>query len=62
LTAILQEGMDRGEFQSLNAEIATWSLLGIMYPYFYPAHSGEKPIPAGTIQEIVSIYLNGVKK
>lgn len=62
LTAILQEGMDRGEFQSLNAEIATWSLLEIMYPYFYPAHSGEKPIPAGTIQEIVSIYLNGVKK
>ncbi len=62
LTAILQEGMDRGEFQSLNAEIATWSLLGIMYPYFYPTHSGEKPIPAGTIQEIVSIYLNGVKK
>ena len=62
LTAILQEGMDRGEFQSLNAEIATWSLLGIMYPYFYPAHSGEKPIPAGTIHEIVSIYLNGVKK
>ena len=62
LIAILQEGMDRGEFQSLNAEIATWSLLGIMYPYFYPAHSGEKPIPTGTIQEIVSIYLNGVKK
>ena len=62
LTAILQEGMDRREFQALNADIATWSLLGIMYPYFYPAHSGEKPIPAGTIQEIVSIYLNGVKK
>ena len=62
LIAVLQEGMDRGEFQSLNAEIATWSLLGIMYPYFYPAHSGEKPIPTGTIQEIVSIYLNGVKK
>ena len=62
LTAILQEGMDRGEFQSLNAEIATWSLLGIMYPYFYPALCGEKPIPAGTIQEIVRIYLNGVKK
>ena len=62
LTAILQEGMDRGEFQALNAEVATWSLLGIMYPYFYPAHSGEKPIPTETIQEIVSIYLNGVKK
>ena len=43
LTAILREGMEGGEFRMLNAEVATWSLLGIMYPYFYPAHSGSRP-------------------
>jgi AcrR family transcriptional regulator len=59
LTAILQEGIDRGEFRTLNAEVATWSLLGIMYPYFYPSHS-TRPLAPETIQEIVSIYLNGV--
>jgi AcrR family transcriptional regulator len=62
LTAILQEGMERGEFRTLNAEVATWSLLGIMYPYFYPAHSGNRPIAPETINEIVSIYLNGMTK
>jgi len=35
-------------------------LLGIMYPYFYPAHSGNRPIEADTIDEIVTIYLNGL--
>jgi AcrR family transcriptional regulator len=62
LTAILQEGMERGEFRTLNAEVATWSLMGIMYPYFYPAHSGSRPIAPETIGEIVSIYLNGMTK
>ncbi len=60
LTAIFQAGVDSGEFRPIHAEVATWSLLGIMYPYFYPAHSGERPIAAETIQEIISIYLNGV--
>jgi AcrR family transcriptional regulator len=60
LTAIFQSGMDNGEFRQLDASVATWSLLGIMYPYFYPAHSGDRPIAADTINEIVSIYLNGV--
>jgi AcrR family transcriptional regulator len=60
LTAIFQSGMDNGEFRPLDANVATWSLLGIMYPYFYPARSGDRPIAAETIQEIISIYLNGV--
>jgi AcrR family transcriptional regulator len=62
LTAILQEGMERGEFRTLNAEVATWSLLGIMYPYFYPNHGGGKPLASETIQEIISIYLEGMTK
>ncbi|CAG1002321.1 HTH-type transcriptional repressor KstR2 [Anaerolineales bacterium] len=62
LTAILQEGMERGEFRTLNAEVATWSLMGIMYPYFYPSHGGGKPLTPETIHEIISIYLEGVTK
>lgn len=61
LTAILQEGMQHGEIRALNAEVATWSLLGIMYPYFYPAHS-SRPLAPETIREIVNIYLNGVTR
>ncbi len=60
LTALLQSGMERGEFRPLDAKTAAWALLGIMYPYFYPAHSGDRPIEADTIDEIVTIYLNGL--
>jgi len=60
LTALLQGGMERGEFRPLDAKTAAWALLGIMYPYFYPAHSGDRPIEPGTIDEIVTIYLNGL--
>jgi AcrR family transcriptional regulator len=60
LVSIYQAGIDRSEFQPLDAEVATWALLGIMYPYFYPAHTGKTPLASETIQEIVNIYLNGV--
>jgi len=60
LTALLQSGMEKGEFRPLDAKTAAWALLGIMYPYFYPAHSGDRPIEPGTIDEIVTIYLNGL--
>lgn len=63
LIAIIKTGIESREFQSLNAEVATWALLGIMYPYFYPvdARKGE-PVPAGVIDEIVTIYLKGIEK
>ncbi|MBI3174810.1 MAG: TetR/AcrR family transcriptional regulator [Chloroflexi bacterium] len=60
LAQIFQQGVDAGEFRPLQTEVATWALMGIMYPYFYPAHTGDKPLPAETIQTIVDIYLNGV--
>lgn len=61
LSAIIQEGMEHGEFRTFSVEIATWSLMGIMYPYFYPAHN-DKPLTPEIIHEVVGIYLNGVKK
>lgn len=62
LIAIFQAGIKSGELKSLNAEVATWALLGIMYPYFYPAHTGDKPVPANVIEEIVTIFLMGIEK
>ena len=62
LIAIFQAGIKSGELKSLNAEVATWALLGIMYPYFYPAHTGDKPVPANVIDEIVTIFLMGIEK
>jgi AcrR family transcriptional regulator len=60
LAQIFQQGVDAGEFRPLQTEVATWALMGIMYPYFYPPHTGDKPLSPETIQTIANIYLNGV--
>ena len=62
LIAIFQAGIESGELKSLNADVATWALLGIMYPYFYPAHTGDKPVAENVIDEIVTIFLKGIEK
>ncbi len=60
IQAILISGMQTGEFKPLQPEVATWVLLGMMYPYFYPTQSREMPIPAETVEQILAIYLSGI--
>jgi AcrR family transcriptional regulator len=60
LQAILRAGMEHNELKPMQLDVAVWALMGIMYPYFYPAHAGNSPISAETIQMIVEIYLNGL--
>ncbi len=62
LQKLFLDGIETGEFRTMDPAVATWALLGIMYPYFYPADTGAKPVTLETIQQIVSIYLSGVKK
>lgn len=62
IKSILQAGMDAGEFRVIPVDIAVWTLLGMMYTYFYPAHTGAKTVPAETIHEIATIYLKGIEK
>jgi AcrR family transcriptional regulator len=59
---ILTRGMQSGEFRRIRPEVATWTLLGMMYPYFYPTHSGNVPVSDETIQEILTVYLTGLQK
>ena len=58
--AILSAGMERGEFEKVQPAVATWTLLGMMYPYFYPAHTGNTGLSDETIQQILTIYLKGL--
>ena len=65
IEAILKSGMQRGELKSIRPEVATWTLLGMMYPYLYPAHAEtthteKSSLPEDTIQQIISIYLDGI--
>jgi AcrR family transcriptional regulator len=60
LQKIFQTGVENGEFRPIDPVVATWALLGIMYPYFYPTHSESTPLQPETIREIIGIYMNGV--
>jgi len=62
LQAILQEGMDQGDFRTIPGEIAVWALLGIMFPYFYPSHLKDPTIPQETIDEVSRIFFLGISK
>ncbi len=62
LRSLVQTGIAAGEFRSIDPSITTWALLGMMYPYFYPAHTGNKPLPATTIEAVTSIFLNGIQQ
>ncbi len=60
--AILKAGMDSGELKQVRPDIATWALLGVIYPYLYPAQAGNVGLPSETIQEITNIYLDGMSR
>jgi AcrR family transcriptional regulator len=60
IEAILRFGMEQGEFKAIRPEVATWTLLGMMYPYFYPAHAGNVGVTGETIQQIVTVFLDGI--
>jgi AcrR family transcriptional regulator len=65
-TGKLQEifvlGMKNGEFKSMDPDIATWALLGLLYPYLYPNHFGSAPLSHEKIELIISLFMDGIRK
>jgi TetR/AcrR family transcriptional regulator, cholesterol catabolism regulator len=60
IQAILESGIKTGELRPIDAHVAVWALLGMMYPYFYPAHLQEIPPASQVAEQIVTIYLDGI--
>jgi len=58
---LLREGIARGELRPMNAALATWILLGMMYPFFYPAHRGERAVDGETIELMLTTFFEGVQ-
>lgn len=52
--AILADGIQRGELRPMDPALATWMLLGMMYPFFYSAHA----VARSTSPEIVDLMLD----
>ncbi len=59
IQGILQEGVSSGELREMDARHATWILLGMMYPYFYPSHRKEMGDPQVALDLMLRIYFEG---
>ncbi len=59
IQSILQEGVERGELKDMDTRQATWVLLGMMYPYFYPSHRSEMGDPQAALEMMLTIFFEG---
>ncbi len=58
IQAVLQGGIERGELRRVNVQLATWLLLGMAYPFFYPNHS---PGDMGeAIDLMIAVFFDGL--
>jgi AcrR family transcriptional regulator len=62
LSEMIKAGMICGEFKEMDLDIATWSLMGLMYPYLYPNQFGYSLLTQEKVQLIISIFMDGIKK
>lgn len=60
IEGIIRQGVEKGELREVDPGVATWTMLGMMYPYFYPAHAAELPPPIDVADQLSSIYLDGL--
>ncbi len=56
---IMREGIASGELRPMNSSLATWLLLGMMYPFFYAAHAGEMTSFDETTSLMLDIFFDG---
>lgn len=57
---LLQSGMERGELRRMDPHLATWTLLGMMYPYFHPAPPVTNLPADSLIESLLSIFFDGL--
>ncbi|HHW84985.1 MAG TPA: TetR/AcrR family transcriptional regulator [Chloroflexi bacterium] len=62
ITNILAAGMACGEFRALDPGIATWTLLGMMYPYFHVTPVTGVAPTTSLIQQLLSIFFDGLQR
>lgn len=60
IQAIIKSGILAGELRKVDPTLATWALLGMMFPYFYPGNSNENTPPHSVSTQLLTIYLDGL--
>ena len=60
IAALFDDGIRAGEFRAMDSWFLTWSLLGMMYPYFYPAQVRQMPPGEKIAHQLVDVFLFGI--
>src|SRR5512136_2220278 len=59
---ILCGGVERGELKPVNVQLATWIVLGMAYPFLYPAHEHELGGVREAMDLMVMTFFDGLGK
>jgi AcrR family transcriptional regulator len=59
IDAMLTEGVTSGELLPMDTATATWVLLGMMYPFFYPSQNRAAGETGQAVQLMLSIFFDG---
>jgi AcrR family transcriptional regulator len=60
ITAIVAEGVQRGEVRPLEPSLTTWVLLGMLYPFFAPSGDAHPETTFAAVEAALDIFFNGV--
>lgn len=61
IAAIFEDGVTSGEFKALDPQVATWSLLGMLYPYFHVSPvTGVMPSET-LVAQLMEIFFHGLR-
>ncbi len=62
IVQIFQEGVQSGELRAVDARVATWTLLGMLYPFFSPsAVLRSREAEAQMAAQMLTIFFDGVR-
>jgi AcrR family transcriptional regulator len=60
IEAILSDGIGHGELRAVDVRLATWLLLGMMYPFFDPPHEREGGSREDAIELMLTTFFDGL--
>lgn len=62
IQVIIETGIAAGELRAVDPTLATWALLGIMYPYLNDTQLPKSPPPDTLSNQLTLIYLTGLEQ
>jgi AcrR family transcriptional regulator len=60
IQGIIRNGVEQGELRRVDPNVATWALLGMLYPYYFPVHASQMPSSDQVLEPLLAIYLEGL--